>query len=121
MIEGRNTHVTTFRGGQAMTRWIRQGLVAASLAMTPITGAGAADYLGAAAPASAPPEVSYLRIGPGNDYDVIATIRPGTAPRVRFCEYHGRWCYGSYGRWDGWFYGGPNTWDHWGWSYLFGS
>lgn len=92
-------------------------LSATLMTLLSMPGASAADYLGNGA---ALPDAATLHIGPGYSYDVLATIRPGTAPRTRFCEYHGRWCYGAYGRWNGWFYGEPNTRDHWGWGYWAG-
>ena len=80
------------------------------------TTASAADWLGSGnSPARI--EAATLHIGPGYRYDVLTTIRAGTAPRLHFCEYHGRWCYGSYGRFNGWYFGGNNTWDHWSLGY----
>ena len=93
-------------------------LVGAILAFAPLNSAVAADYLNGEAPPVQQPET--LHIGPSSTYEVLATIRPGTAPKLKFCQYHGRWCYGSYGRWNGWYYGGQNLSDHWTLGYLFG-
>jgi len=63
-------------------------------------------------------QVETLHVGPGSNYEILAKIRPGTSPRTSFCQYQGRWCYGTYGRWNGWFYGGENTSDRWTLRYL---
>ncbi|NOZ32993.1 MAG: hypothetical protein GXP01_07970 [Alphaproteobacteria bacterium] len=86
-------------------------LVLAAALLTAVPLAGAAH--------EAEP-VETLHVGPGNAYEVLATIRPGTSPRTRFCQYQGRWCYGSYGRWNGWFYGGENITNRWTLRYLLG-
>lgn len=83
------------------------------------SAAGAADYLGAG-PGYPPPPDQVLRIGPGHAYGVVTPIRAGTSPKLKFCEYRGKWCYGAYGRYDGWVFVGPHPSDHWFRSYLLG-
>ena len=103
-------------GGKQMG--LRQIIVGAILAASPLA-AGAADSPDKGS-APALEAAQTLHVGPGYKYSVLTTIRPGTSPRLKFCQYHGRWCYGSYGRWNGWFYGGENTWNVWSPGYWFG-
>lgn len=100
----------------ALRHFIIAALVA--LAAVPAT-ATAADYLGSGAPYG-PATDEVLRIGPDHRYEVITRIREGTYPRIKFCEYRGKWCYGAYGRFDGWVYAGPHPKDHWFRAYVLG-
>ena len=95
---------------------LRHVMAGAIVAATPLTAAMAAGE-GYDSGAPTPEQVQTLHVGPGNAYEILTTIRAGTSPRLEFCQYHGRWCYGSYGRWNGWFYGGENTWDIWSFGY----
>lgn len=92
------------------------GAVAIVLGSLATTTVSAADLFGGHGQETQSQAVT-MHIGPGYRYDVLTTIRSGTAPRLHFCEYHGRWCYGSYGRFNGWYFGGENNWDHWSLGY----
>ncbi|VAW18016.1 hypothetical protein MNBD_ALPHA09-34 [hydrothermal vent metagenome] len=97
-------------------RHVIAGAIVAAIPLSATTAAGNGYDSGAAALEQA----QTLHVGPGSAYEILTTIRAGTSPRLKFCQYNGRWCYGSYGRWNGWFYGGENSWDIWSLGYWLG-